>query len=207
MEMAACYKAIKAIDQAEECYKTLLSLEPDFTEARVALWNLKNGLDDLHNHDDLSASTQKVPKLRGVAGSRKSSNLFNTRHRPFLKDPVQSHDQSPLQRHKLPMTAEQEGEILILYSRWKELRRDETAKASLLEASGLLLQSFRDNRVFYPGERSHRFYGYSREARWLAHRRKSERAQIIQKSKDTFGWFIHNHINHLLTEWFTCSHA
>ena len=68
-----------------------------------------------------------------------------------------------------------EAEVQALYGRWKAtctlVSRSAEDEEIWSEATKLLLQTFSEEKVFYPTEKYMRFYGYSREARALSRRK------------------------------------
>ncbi|KAL9125829.1 MAG: hypothetical protein Q9217_005026 [Psora testacea] len=191
MEIALCYRAVGSKADAEGCYKTILEHDPSSTEARVAMWNMSK------EPDTFQADIAGPTKLSSVfkQKSRRRLCVSSIRRREAATVPPSSAF-SMLATSTLPLctvkqpdlhqdSARQE-EVQVLFIRWQMLsdqrHTNEKDNAAWSEAARLLLQIFRENRVFYPSDRHHRFYGYSRLARAIANRPKYERGALISKS-------------------------
>ena len=183
LEVAFCYRAVGLLTQAENSYNAILEIDSGSTEARIALWNMAKDAERARPALGDVVRMSSTPKKR----PRKRLSVINTR-KTRIPDSGQTLPQCLSQPRQLPRlikksetnkAVEQEAEVQALYSRWKNLnherRRDVRNHNAWFEATRLLLQTFMDNRVFYPTEKNNKFYGYSKEARALANRRKNER--------------------------------
>ena len=190
VETALCYRAVGLLTEAENCYNTILEINPGSTEARIALWNMAKDAERARPaSSDVTriASTTKqksrkrldakiIRKPRELDSRQNSSpGLFQQRQFPRL-----------IKKTETTKVSEQEAELQALYARWKTLDHeccnDAGKNKAWFEAARLLLQTFKDNKVFYPAEKNIKFYGYSKEARALANRRKYERESFILSS-------------------------
>ena len=195
MEVAACYRLLGLVSKAEECYKAILDLDDCCTEARIALWNLDSNLrgqemQALGSKANLSVtkSGNMPSKRRANRNGRPSSNLERPAYFQGLGD---TNRKDQFGRSDSLDSAVQDTEVSMLFSRRRHLRSPFDSISSntdaWFEVTRLLLQVFCDNRIFFPSERSIRFYGYSREARMFAKSRKQEQNDLMQEPLTTFG--------------------
>ena len=198
METALCHRATGSMAEAEECYKTILNRDPTSTEARVALWNMAKESEGARRAPKTvqtvaSVFKEKSRKRFGVETSREKRSL--DAQRPCPSRPTTKARPLPriLKLMEPSKESGQKAEVQALYARWKSLgqQRHSNPKddAAWYEAARLLLQTFRDNKVFYPIDKNTKFYGYSKEARALANRRKYERDSFVVKSDSVVGRF------------------
>ena len=192
METALCHRAVGSRIEAETCYKTILDFDPSSTEARVALWNMTKASENIAESNAHPGLVVPIPNQRsrrrvGVKAARARREVAELED-SALPSPVQSfRTLKPTKKTEVNRAARQEAEVQALYSRWRELsdrRWNEKETAAWLEAARLLLQTFLDNRVFFPLDKHNRFYGYTKEARALANKRKYER-DCFTKISDT----------------------
>ena len=190
MDIAACHRSLGSLTKAEECYKAILDIDHGSTEARIALWNMtrkpyahiaptRRSETGLPTTDKSTASLgRKTFSNREPASGLETSTYLKGLRSPKHRNKVGRPEPSDASQHEV--------EVLTLFSRWKDLRSSSENIQSWFEATKLLLQAFCDNRVFFPADRSTRFYGYSREARMLARSRKVQDG-LEQRSPSTFG--------------------
>ena len=204
MELALCYRAIGFKARAENCYKTTLEHDPGNTEARVALWNMsrepaKCQTNAMGTTDLSSVFKQKSRRRLGVSatGSYQTIAAHSSEY-SMLADSAPC--PSTIKTVDLNQDSAQQEEVQALFGRWQVLsdqrHAGEMEAAAFFEAAKLLLQIFRDNRVFYPNERHHRFYGYSKLARAIAARPKHERGALTAITDSILGMVGYGHTRH-----------
>ena len=69
----------------------------------------------------------------------------------------------------------------------KSRNRDKDLKSEWMNVTKSLLENFRNNKVFYPVDRHHRFYGYSKEARSMSLRPKHESEAMLGRPDSILG--------------------
>lgn len=195
MEVAACYRLLGLVSKAEECYKAILDLDECCTEARIALWNLDSnlrgqGMQVSGSKTNLSGT--KPGNMSSKRGANRNGRLFSNLERStYFQGLGDSNRRDQFGRLDSLDAAVRNTEVSTLFSRRRHLRsafENTTSNTDAwFEATRLLLQVFCDNRVFFPSERSTRFYGYSREARMFAKSRKQEQNDPIHEPLTTFG--------------------
>ena len=195
IETAFCHRAAGSRAEAENYYKAILAYDATSIEARVALWNMANQSESARPVPKQvepmnSVFKQKSRKRFGVEISREKRSL-DAQSKSSLRLTQPRRLPQILKSKEASKGSGQEAEVRALYARWKTLghqRRSNTKdNAAWNEAARLLLQTFRGNKVFYPIDRNSKFYGYSKEARALANRRKYERESFIIKSGSVLG--------------------
>lgn len=192
METALCHRAVGSRVEAETCYKTILAFDPSSTEARVALWNMVKASENSTDGKANDSPTVPVPrqKSRRVKGARVRREATVLEDSPIPNPAHSFRALKPNKKAEVTRAARQEAEVQALYSRWRELshhRWNKKDTAAWLEAARLLLQTFLDNRVFFPVDKHNKFYGYTREARALANKRKYERDGLTKISDTVLG--------------------
>ena len=183
MNLASCYRAVGLEAEARDCYETVVAGDPDFTEARVALWNMVKAVSTKPVRHVLQGITpskspgpkQKRPRVLAKGGSSKS---------PVSKPPATTRNSLMQQSHLA--TADLQGERLetqSLHRRWKELGSQRYSNDSVrqiwLEASNLLLQTFHDSNHVTSRERI--------RADRLKHRRGIEISTVFHEKTTTRG--------------------
>ncbi|KAL9098728.1 MAG: hypothetical protein Q9163_005663 [Psora crenata] len=190
MEIALCYRAVGSKEEAEGCYKRILEHDPGSTEARVALWNMSKEIESLPADVARTRSLPSVFKHKSRRGfSAPSTRSSRSGIFPTLAPPsLASHNSTPSSTRQpdVVQVSAQSEEVQALFVRWQMLcddrRSSECDDAAWFEAARLLLRTFRDNRIFYPMDRHHKFYGYSKLARAIAHRPKYEKDSLVFKT-------------------------
>jgi len=191
--MAICYREVGLKAEAEDCYNTIVDIDHGNLEARVQLAGMGRGYDmsqhDLSKLDEaVTVSQHKARRPAGARESKRSSKATvpspwsNTM---LVPRPV---------RHSAKQQKEraQEEDLETLFQRRQDLMEwardgDEGSKLQYLAALNSLIEIFSDDKVFYPFDKFHRFYGYSKEARLLAMKPKHELDGLILKSKWLYG--------------------
>ncbi len=210
MEMASCYKAVGLGIEAEDCYKIVVDSDKGNPEARRRLLEMCKELGTspkgvTTNDDSASVRQHKARKRAGNKDAKQPkkgkalSPWATTMLAPRLVP--QSAKQISLEREEA-----QEEDVNALFVRREDLKEqarnnDESSKTEWMAITKTLIQGFKDNKVFYPIDKHHKFYGYSREARSLAARPKYELDALAEQSKSHLGklngpiWFALHHAN------------
>lgn len=202
MEMALCYKAVELRTEAEECYKIVVDCDEGNPEARRRLLEMceESGMSpkgatitdevvSVRQHKARKSVRDKAakrPKRDGVLPSS-ATTMLASRLMP------QSTKQISLEREQA-----REEDINALFLRREILTEEaknsnESSKPEWMAITKMLIQGFKDNKVFYPFDKHHKFYGYSREARSLAARPKHELDALKEQSKSHLGIFKRSH--------------
>ena len=168
MDTALCYRALGEHALAEDCYNTILEYDSSFTEARIALWNMEREPRDPKTLADVnSTSAQSLFDQDSISLNHATASPHRKRpNRAMLSSAPPT--SATGRCRSLSRSSHRDTEIQALFVRWRQ------SKGIRFEAAKLLLQTFSDERVFYPAERQMRFYGYSREARALTRRKLGE---------------------------------
>lgn len=198
MEMASCYKAVGLRTEAEDCYKIVVDSDEGNPEARRRLLEmcLESGTSPEGATNDgevISVAQHKARKRVGVKNAKRPkkgkalSSWATTMLAPRLVP--QSAKQISLEREEA-----QEEDVNALYLQRENLKEqarfgDESSKTEWMAVTKTLIQGFKDNKVFYPFDKHHKFYGYSREARSLAARPKHELDALTEQSRSHLGMF------------------
>lgn len=187
--MAECYKAVDLSAEAEDCYQTVIHNDNSNIEARVQLAKMYeelgmseqavvyvNEVIAMGRVEILSKASKKGrrPKAAGATVQEPSTPTTNAND-PIRQQPHSSTGQTE-EREKV-----KEESFHMLYSQMQALNEglrlgDEQATTEWMKMAGILIQDFRSNRVFFPFDRSVRFFGYSKEARTKALKPKANQA-------------------------------
>lgn len=198
MEMASSYKAVGLRTEAEDCYKIVVDSDKGNPEARRRLLEMckESGTSPKGatiTDEVVSVRQHKARKRVGDKDGKQQKRIKATPPRattmlaPRLLP--QSAKQISLEREKA-----QEEDVNALFLRRATLTEqagngDESSKTEWMAITKTLIQGFKDNKIFYPFDKHHRFYGYSREARSLAARPKHELDALAEQSKSHLGIF------------------
>ena len=178
MDIAHCYKGLGLNLQAKASYEAIINSNPDFTRARVALSNMAPGL--RLKEVERSAEVINVSGVRRAVSARgrgnrsyrkasQNSEKTSEVHQLYSKRPAQPHARA----------SDQAAETQALYARYKALSlqkdRNDGHIEAWFEVTKLLLQVFRDNKVFFPADRSQPFRGYVQGAQLSTQSPKSNR--------------------------------
>ena len=198
-ELASCYRAVDLRTEAEDCYKQILDHDGGNYGARIQLAELSrtSGLTKqgfVADHQGSAILQHKSRKLMGEkdAKSFRKADSLQSLNTPILLAP------RPMQKvgKQLAVEIEQAQEdIYSLFLHCQSLAEkaqggDKNSTNELMSATKSLLQNFRNNRVFYPFDKHHRFYGYSKEARAMASRPKHELDLLVERSGSIFGTYL-----------------
>lgn len=198
MEMASCYKAVGLRTEAEYCYKIVIDSDEGNPEAWRRLSEMCSELGTFpkgasNNGEEVSVIQHKARKRVGDKDAKqpKIGKALPSRATTMLAPrPVpQSAKQISLEREEA-----HEDDVNALYLRREALadhakHGDESSKFEWMAITKTLIQGFRDNKVFYPFDKHHKFYGYSKEARSLAARPKHELDALAEQNKSHLGIF------------------
>lgn len=194
--MGACYRAVGLRAEAEDCFNTVLDIDSRNMAARTQLAQIrrKSGVlqRDLQAGETVSVRQHKTRRPAGNKGAKKSKKvkaptIWSTPPLLAPRPAPQSAKQTTLAKEK-----PRDEDVQTLFLRREELKEeakmgDESSKAQWMAATKALIEEFRDNKVFYPIDKHHRFYGYSREARNIAGRPKHELDARSKKFKSILG--------------------
>lgn len=196
MELASCYRALGLNLDAEDCYKTVIENDGDSgqAESELAAIRRQHGSSQLEATNASDVSSNAEPNHRGAYGRR----ICRVRDTPSTDPPSrlailaprasrQTAKQSAVGREQF-----REVEVHDLFLRRQVIARElagnnEVAEAVWTDASRKLLHAFQDNRIFFPSDKHHRFYGYTKEARSLASKPKYQLDMLFEKSATAIG--------------------
>ena len=192
-EMAACYRAIGLTAEAEECYNSIIELDDGNVLARKQLAELHRASStaqyDLATDEVVS---RKHPRSRRRTRDKRSTKAQRATSPASFA--LLAHRIVPQKNKKLAFEKEQsqEEDLPILFQRRNNLmdkikNGNGEYKAEWMAVTKILVENFRDNKVFYPFNRHSRFYGYSDKARGLAARSKHELDNLAERSISCLG--------------------
>lgn len=198
-EMAACYRSLGLKDETEDCYNTIIDNDEKCIEARLKLVEVRRefGLsrdDGGKSHTAVSVFKAKSRRPERVRGPRQATDA-NTDPNYSTYTMLAPRPVAPSAK-QISLEKEQEEEEVI-YMRFQH-REEMMARMKQGEGnlriewkatSKSLIQRFRDNKVFYPYDKHHKFYGYSKEARSLASRKKYEVDALAAEPQSHLGRF------------------
>lgn len=198
MEMAACYKAVGLGTEAENCYKIVVDSDKGNPEARRRLLEMCEELGTsprgaMNFDEEISLRQHRARKRIGNKDAKqpKKSKALQSWATTMLAPRLvpQSAKQISLEREEA-----QEEDVNALFLRRETLTNqsrngDESTKTEWMATTKTLIQGFKDNKIFYPYDKHHKFYGYSKEARSLAARPKHELDTLAEQSKSHLGMF------------------
>ena len=198
MEMALCYKAVGLRTEAEDCYKIVVDSDEGNPEARRRLLEMceESGMSPkgaMITDEVVSVRQHKARKsVRDKAAKRpKRGKVLPSSATTMLAPRLmpQSTKQISLEREQA-----REEDIHALFLRRETPTEEakngnESSKTEWMAITKILIQGFKNNKIFYPFDKHHKFYGYSREARSLAARPKHELDALTEQSKSHLGTF------------------
>ena len=182
--------------EADNCYNSIKDHDNDNREARTQLVETGRAHGFArHRYVDCHKTTLlKRLKLSRRSGSRvpkrsKKISEVQSSNTPMLLGPRLLPE--AIKRQVVEKVQIREEEIHALFLDRQTLsaeawRGDEDSREDWMGATKTLLQCFRENKVFYPLDKHHKFYGYSKEARTMASRPKYELDAIREKSESIF---------------------
>lgn len=191
LEMASCYKAVGLRTEAEDCYKIVIGSDDGNAEARRRLLDMCTELGTSPKGEIIS---DKVPvtkhKARKRAGDKDAKQSKKGKVLPSWATTMLAPRQVAQSAKQISHEREEarEEDVNALYLRREALTEqarygDESSKTEWMAITKTLVQGFKDNKVFYPFDKHHKFYGYSREARSLAARPKHELDALADQAK------------------------
>ena len=193
-EIASCYRAVGLADQADNCYKSIISLDSGNYEARVGLANPRHhpeGDKTVHRNEDNASPIQRRKGIRHTGGRITPSTRTDPlmlRGRTMLLAPRSVRQSLQYKREDKFELREREINDIFLHQQILSTRtKDYRYTIEWMSATRSLLQAFRNNRLFYPYDRHHRFLGYSKMARFWATRPKLTLGALQQLSNNLFG--------------------
>ena len=173
-ELASCYGAIGLMTEAENCYSQIVHNDGGNYNARLQLAEIRrvSGATGGRYKDGSQGTIIKRHKSRRKIEHREAKHF--ERSRPTTRHPVQ-----PTSGHVATEKQNSQTEIHSLYFRYQNLKEkyrngDVDCKDEWMAAMKSLHKFFINNKVFYPIDKHHKFYGYSKEARALASRLKHD---------------------------------
>lgn len=205
-ELASCYRAVGLREEAEDCYKQVIDDDTGNHEARMQLAEIRQSSGAIQarytdSHQGPTTRQHKPGKRMGKSDRKRvplhSSNIDTTKlpTTSFIRKPPR---QPMMEKQQMRDDGEIHSLFLYRQSLTEEARkRDKDCDSEWMATTELLLQDFRDNKVFYPGEKHHRFCGYSKEARAMGSRPKHELDALVARSKSTFGTRLENMVWYL----------
>ena len=196
MEMAACYKAVGLRIEAEDCYKIVVDSDEGDPEARRRLLEMcsESVTSPPGERNDREVFSVKQRKSRQRVGDKDAKQPRKGKTLPSWATTMLAPRLAPPSAKQMSLEKEEahEQDVNALYIRRETLKAQDTygnesSKTEWMAITKTLIQGFKDNKVFYPFDRHHRFYGYSREARLLAARPKHEVDALAEQSRSHLG--------------------
>ncbi len=214
MEMASCYKAVGLTTEAEDCYKVVVDSDEENPEARRRLLEMCTELGTSPKGATNAAEVVSVKnhKARRRVGEKEAKQPKKGKALPSWERTMLAPRLVPQSAKRISLQKEeaQQEDVKALYLRREALtaqarNADESSKTEWMATTKTLIQEFKENKIFYPFDKHHKFYGYSREARSLAARPKHELDALAEHSKSPLGTSntptclaLRQHTNHSL---------
>lgn len=192
MEMASCYKEIGLRTEAEDCYKTVVNSDSGNPEARRRLLEMckESSMSPKGATTTDEVISVRQHKARKRVGDKDAKQPKKAKALPSWATTMLAPRLVPQSAKQITLENEeaQEEDVNALFLRRGALTEQakngvESSKTEWMAITKTLMQGFKDNRVFYPFDKHHKFYGYSREARSLAARPKHELDALAEHSK------------------------
>ena len=192
LEIGACYRAVGLRREAEECFNTVLEFDSKNLVARTQLAQMsrESGVPQQDLQVDEETSVRKHKMMRptrdkSTKKSRKATAPISWSTSMLVPRPTLQ----PAKQIALEREHAREEDVHVLFLRRQNLiedarMEDESSKAQWTAATKTLIDIFRGNKVFYPIDKHHKFYGYSREARNMAAKPKHEHNVLAGKEID-----------------------
>ncbi|KAF8477123.1 hypothetical protein BDZ91DRAFT_787718 [Kalaharituber pfeilii] len=185
--MAKCYKEIGNVEDAEECYLTILSLYPDDVDARMKLAEIyevsdrrEEALELVNQIIALRKQQDAMEKTRSPGGQVKEANSVPTFFAPPpVRMPANKRRAEATAVERAEMRARKTEQTITKYRKLEYLRPrmelgEMDAIREWLDTAGDLVDDFRNTRAFYPSERSQKFKGFATTARRRAAKRGTD---------------------------------
>ena len=198
MEMASCYKEIGLRTEAEDCYKTVVNSDSGNPEARRRLLEMckESSMSPKGATTTDEVISVRQHKARKRVGDKDAKQPKKAKALPSWATTMLAPRLVPQSAKQITLENEeaQEEDVNALFLRRGALTEQakngvESSRTEWMAITKTLMQGFKDNRVFYPFDKHHKFYGYSREARSLAARPKHELDALAEHSKSHLGMF------------------
>ena len=198
-ELASCYRAVGLRVEAENCYNQIIDSDATNFEARMQLAEIRRGSLSVQPGDTgglqgASSKTHRVRRRIGEGDAKRSKRTTSLQSLDKLTLLTHGSMRKATKTFGMTREREEEGEeeIHSLFHHRQSLaeksrNEDEDHKSEWVSVTKSLLESFRNNKVFYPVDRHHRFYGYSKEARLMSSRPKHELDAMVGRSESILG--------------------
>ena len=193
LEIARCYREVGLEAEANECYNTIINIDHENLEARLTLAGFVDGLEaSQHNLSELDQpvtvsqhKARKPTKARGLDRSGKAIVPSQRSNNAVAPGPA-------LRKGKQQKDETQEEDVQTLFQRRKSSmglarKGDAALRVQYMATLESLSDIFRNNKLFYPLDKHHKFYGYSKEARLLTTKPKHEVDDLIMRSQWLYG--------------------
>jgi len=206
--MATCYKALNQVEDAEDCYATVLEAYPKDTEAMMELASIYEVSGRKAEALELVNEVIALRKDKDKAAASKSNAPPAVEAGPAGDDPMAFFPNQPTTRrtrksHPGALTAEQRAEMnyrkteqtSVKYRKLKYLRAgmeagDPVAVKDWLDTAGELVDDFRNTKALFPSERGKAFKGFvstaQRRAKAKGDKERLERMQHRLEESLTF---------------------
>lgn len=196
-EMASCYRAVGLKPEAESCYQRIIERDTGNYEARIQLSGMRQGgrmthWEDTHGNHGGSVRQHKSMKRGWDRDAKRSKKITTTGASSSSMVLAPRPANQSIKQLAVEQEQVQEEELRSLFLQRERLKDgattgDKDGKAEWMAATEALIQGFRDNKVFYPAEKHHKFLGYSKEARAMASRTKHGLYALTEGSRSIFG--------------------
>lgn len=196
MDMASCYKALGLRTEAEDCYRIVVDSDEGNPEARRRLVDMctELGTSPTGTTNTVEAASVTQNKARKGLRNKDAEQPKKGKALPSWATTMLAPRLVPQSAKQIALEREeaQEEDTNALYLRREILTErtrygDESSKTEWMAITKTLIQGFKENKVFYPLDKHHKFYGYSREARSLAARPKHELDALVENSRSHLG--------------------
>ena len=192
-ELASCYGAIGLTVEAEDCYNQMIENDggKDSTSVQLAETRQISGVTGGRpkvGHRVRTNEQQKSRKgLKDGVGKRSEKTRALLLRSPHLTQ--QTPDQLAMEKR---ISQEEVHSLFLHYRRsiGKARWGDKNCENECMLTMKSLLKHFMGNKIFYPVDKHHKFYGYSKEARGLASRPKHDSGFAKERSESLFGMTI-----------------
>lgn len=188
IEMASCYRAIGRTQEAEGCYQKAMEHDDGDYEAHVKLGDMRQRSEPFRRGNPRNNEGHLIKPQQSMGGrDEKRQRKFKTGQGSTSSVLYQS-----AKRYAVEGNQMHEDKIHSLFLDREKIKnniedRDYASQAEWVAATKALVQDFRNNKVFYPGERHHKFLGYSKEARTMAMKPKHELNPLTDRSTLIYG--------------------
>lgn len=175
--------------KAEECCKAILENDESNAEAR----SLVNEMRRRPGSPQEETRGAETPISVGKHKSRRRTLPKATATESSTTAMLAPHQApQPTKRFALDKRPTQQENIYQMFLQRQKLAKqakqgEESSRAQRMMINKSLIQIFRENKIFYPFDKHHKFYGYSKEARLLGSRPKHELDKLTARSKSVLG--------------------